>query len=218
MKQIPSDTQHQTKIFSKERIFKAITNLQAKKAPGPDGVTNDMIKEGNEYLSEPIKNIFMASHRLQIPPTTWTYSKGILLPKPGKDDYHSPKAYRTITLSPTLMKLHEKLLLWHLEADCLIYKKISNKQHGFKKGQSVITALHKCVHTIEKRLASSGMVLAMFLDIQGAFDNVSFKAIEKAMANANIDSQTATWISNWLTNRTRLIALCSNIMLNFPAL
>ena len=189
------------KIFSKERIIKAIINLKSKKAPGPDGVTNDMIKEGKDYLLEPIQNIFMASHRLQIPPTTWTLSKGLFLSKPGKDDYQSPKAYRTITLSPTLLKLHEKLLLWYLEVDCQIYKRISNKQHGFKKGQSVITALHKCIHTIEKRMAKSGMVLAMFLDIQGAFDNVSFKSIEKAMDNANIDKQTTSWITNWLTNR-----------------
>lgn len=187
--------------FEEDRIKRAINSLHPHKAPGPDGVTNGMLREGIEQLTTPIANIFKASHRLQTPPSNWTYAKGIFLPKPGKDCYQSAKSFRTITLSPTILKLYEKLVLWHLETKCNIYKNISTKQHGFKKGQSVITALHKCVHKIEKRLASKGMVLAMFLDIQGAFDNVSYKAIDDAMDKFNIDEPTKNWISNWLSNR-----------------
>eukprot|EP00116_Pleurobrachia_bachei_P001378 sb/3461640/ len=192
---------HEDETFSKDKIERAINTLPPNKAPGPDGVSNGMLKEGAGLLNEAIKTIFKASHRLQAPPKNWTYAKGIFLPKPGKECYQNAKSYRTITLSPTILKLYEKLVLWHLETKCKIYNHLSVKQHGFRKGQSVITALHKCVHRIEKRLATGGMVLAMFLDIQGAFDNVSFSAIETAMDKCNIDDPTKNWISNWLRDR-----------------
>ena len=75
---------------------------------------------------------------------------------------------------------------------------LSKKQFGFKKGTSTETALHKVIHKIEKRIAKKGYyVLGTFLDREGAFDNVSFKAIDQSP----LDSATAGWIKNMVTNR-----------------
>ena len=78
---------------------------------------------------------------------------------------------------------------------------LSKKQFGFKKGTSTETALHKVIHKIEKRIAKKGYVLGTFLDIEGAFDNVSFKAISEAIDQSPLDSSTAGWIKNMVTNR-----------------
>ena len=40
-----------------------------------------------------------------------------------------------------------------------------------------------------------------FLDIEGTFDNVSFKAISEAIDQSPLDSATAGWIKNMVTNR-----------------
>ena len=58
---------------------------------------------------------------------------------------------------------------------------LSKKQFGFKKGTSTETALHKVIHKIEKKISIKGYVLGTFLDIEGAFDSVSFKAISEAI-------------------------------------
>ena len=39
------------------------------------------------------------------------------------------------------------------------------------------------------------------IDIEGAFDNVSFKAISEAIDQSPLDSATAGWIKNMVTNR-----------------
>ena len=78
---------------------------------------------------------------------------------------------------------------------------LSKKQFGFKKGTSTETALHKVIHKIEKRIAKKGYVLGTFLDIEGAFDNVSFKAISEAIDQSPLDSSTAGWIKNMVTNQ-----------------
>eukprot|EP00116_Pleurobrachia_bachei_P002418 sb/3462680/ len=59
--------------FSKEKIARAINTLPLNKAPGPDGVSNGMLKEGAGLLNDAIATIFKASHRLQTPPENWTY-------------------------------------------------------------------------------------------------------------------------------------------------
>ena len=78
---------------------------------------------------------------------------------------------------------------------------LSKKQFGFKRGTSTETALHKVIHKIEKRIAKKGYVLGTFLDVEGAFDNVSFKAISEAINQSPLDSATAGWIKNMVTNR-----------------
>jgi ribonuclease HI len=77
----------------------------------------------------------------------------------------------------------------------------SDRQFGFKKGSSTETALHKIIHRIERRIANKGYVLGTFLDIEGAFDNVSFEAISNALEDCPIDSSTAGWIVNMVSNR-----------------
>ena len=84
----------------------------------------------------------------------------------------------------------------HNMTDCL-----SKKQFGFKRGTSTETALHKIVHTIERRIAKKGYVLGTFLDIEGAFDNVSFKAISDAINSSPVEKSTAGWIINMVKYR-----------------
>ncbi|MCP4494258.1 MAG: hypothetical protein GY820_44190 [Gammaproteobacteria bacterium] len=141
------------------------------------------------------------NHELQHVPSLWKESTGIFIPKPGKTDYNHPKSYRTITLSPVMLKLQEKAILWHMQHDLNIAKDISKRQYGFKKGCSTEAALHKVAHTIERRIAKKGFVLGVFLDIEGAFDNVSFKAISEAIRSTEADPSTAQWIINMVTNR-----------------
>ena len=60
---------------------------------------------------------------------------------------------------------------------------------------------------IEKRIAKKGYVLGTFLDIEGAFDNVSFEAIYKALQKTDIDSTTINWIFNMVVNRQTTVQL-----------
>ena len=78
---------------------------------------------------------------------------------------------------------------------------LSKKQFGFKRGTSTETALHKIAHTIERRIAKKGYVLGTFIGIEGAFDNVSFKAISDAINSSPVDKSTAGWIINMVKYR-----------------
>ena len=77
--------------------------------------------------------------------------------------------------------MDERFILWHMEVDLTIYKKLSKKQCGFKRGCSITAAIHKLARNLKIAILNKGMALGTFLDIEGAFDNVSFDAINRAL-------------------------------------
>ena len=99
----------------------------------------------------------------------------------------------------------ERLIQWHLEADEGIG--FNAKQFGFSRGQSTISALHRFIAKIEDTLSGGKMALGTFLDIEGAFDNIFFSAITKAL-NKKCQSVTARrWIMSMITNRNTTVSL-----------
>ena len=55
--------------------------------------------------------------------------------------------------------------------------KTLDRQHGFSKGRSTDSALTSMMEHIESALSNKGFALGVFLDIQGAFDNVNPNSI-----------------------------------------
>ena len=189
------------KIYDSSRLSDAVKSFVPEKAAGPDGIQPILIQQAWDQIAVITRKIMQTSHRLQHVPLPWKESKAIFVAKPGKTDYYRAKSYRPITLSPVLLKLQEKVILWHMQFDLNMTSLTSERQFGFKKGSSTETALHKIVHKIEKWIARKGYVLGTFLDIEGAFDNVSFSAISTAINKSPVDQSTAGWITSMVTNR-----------------
>ena len=168
-------------IFSPRRVERALQEFDGLTAAGPDGIRPTMLQHGLSQIKRAFANLAKASFISGHVPKCWTNSTGIYLPKPGKSDYRNPKSFRTITLAPVPLKWMERVVLWHMEVDLGIYKKLNKRQYGFMRGASTETALHKILHKIEKTIINSGLALGTFLDVEGAFDNVAFSAIEKAL-------------------------------------
>ena len=203
---IPTDTVTPTldllnKIYDPSRITKAVKTFEPDKAAGPDNIKPIILQKAWDHISVITRKIMMYSHQTQRIPDPWKESKGIFLAKPGKTDYYQAKSFRTITLTPVLLKLQERVILWHMQHDLKMTEHTSKRQFGFQKGCSTETALHKMIHKIERRIAKKGYVLGTFLDIEGAFDNVSFKAISEAITASPVDKSTSGWIINMVTNR-----------------
>ncbi len=188
-------------IYDHFRLTEAVKSFDPDTAAGPDSIKPIVIQKAWDRISTITRKIMIGNHQLQHVPAPWMESKGIFLAKPGKTDYNQAKSFRTITLSPVMLKLQEKAILWHMQHDLKMADQSNDRQFGFKKGCSTETALHKVVHRIERRIAKKGHVIGTFLDIEGAFDNVSFKAISEAINASPVDKSTAKWIINMVTNR-----------------
>jgi ribonuclease HI len=79
---------------------------------------------------------------------------------------------------------------------------LNANQHAFLKGRSTETALTSMVNKIESALNNQKIAIGVFLDIQGAFDNVKTESIIEGMKAKNIDRKIISWYGSYLQNRT----------------
>ena len=189
------------KIISRKRLRKAVLELKNNKAPGKDGIKNEMIKESINEIEDDLIILFRSCLAKCIIPTMWKIGEGKIIAKPGKSDYTIAKAYRIITLSSCLLNLLETLILWHLQTDLKIEKASSKHQHRFKAGSATDTAVAKLVDKVENALKNGNHALGIFLDIEGAFDNLPFDTIEDALNKTEASGQIANWIIYMIRNR-----------------
>ncbi|KAH8343592.1 hypothetical protein KR084_011486, partial [Drosophila pseudotakahashii] len=90
-----------------------------------------------------------------------------------------------LNLSSFLLKTLEKLIDTHIRLTTSP-SLLSNAQHAYRKGRSTDTSLHSLVSCIERVFRNKEYSLVAFLDIEGAFSNVTPKAITGAMTPLGI--------------------------------
>ena len=139
-------------IYNPDRLDKAIRTFEPDKAAGPDTLKPIIIQKAWSHIKDITRAIMIKNHSSQHIPTLWRSSLGIFLPKPGKSDYNQPKSYRTITLSPVMLKLQEKVILWHMQKDLNMANDTNKRQFGFKKGCSTVAALYKVIQLLNASL------------------------------------------------------------------
>ena len=83
--------------------------------------------------------------------------------------------------------------------------KHNERQYGFIKGRSTDTALSMLVKDIEKALFQQKDAVGVFLDISGAFDNLSYEAIKTALIAHYYPEQYVSWYTNYLQDRIAVI-------------
>lgn len=81
-----------------EEIQKAILKFPSQSAPGIDIILNKILKLGLPLITPYLHWLFNNSLSLEYCPRYFRDSITISLRKPGKPDYHTPKAYRPIVL------------------------------------------------------------------------------------------------------------------------
>ncbi len=188
-------------FITEEKVRAAIGSFGSLKAPGPDEIQPLILSHLGSTAISYLTCLYKASLVLGYTPSCWRKGKVVFIPKPGKPDYSQPRAFRPITLSSFLVKVMERLILWELNSSTLREAPLSRNQHAFRKGKSTETALSNMIEHIERGLNKNGFALGVFLDIQGAFDNVKPDTIIKGMMDKSFSSETIQWYSHYLRNR-----------------
>ena len=193
-------TEELDRIFSKDKIDWAINSFSPFKAHGADGIIPKMLQVVSQTILDWLAMIFKASLHLGIIPKAWQKVRVVFIPKSGKTSHSTAKDFRPISLSSFLLKTMERLV--DLEIRLKIPKGLlSNSQHAYMKGKSTETALHEVVGYIEKGMKDKEYVLAAFLDIEGAFNNVKTESIKKALEYVRVPEGFINWINTMLITR-----------------
>lgn len=79
---------------------------------------------------------------------------------------------------------------------------IHDGQHAFQQGKSTESALHELVTQIEDNFDKKEYLIATFMDIAGAFDNISFEAVNTHVVSCGLHIQITNWIKYLLSHRS----------------
>ena len=63
------------KLMSEESMPRSLKMLKSGKAPGPDGVPNNLLKDATKFIAKPLAMIFNASLATGIVPNVWKLAK-----------------------------------------------------------------------------------------------------------------------------------------------
>lgn len=73
----------------------------------------------------------------------------------------------------------EKIIDEYIKSEYLRTIPLNRFQFAYQPYKSTVTALHNLVTKIESTLDKKEIALVAFLDVEGAFDNTTYKSIKK---------------------------------------
>ena len=152
-------------------IKRASLKLKNNKSSGTDGIPNEMIKFGCDYLLEAYKIVFNKILSNSEFPDLWR--DNTLTPIHKKGDKLDPKNYRGIAVSNSLSKLFCTILNERLHKHCIKHNLIPPNQIGFKRGSRTADHILTLKTLIDKYIKRSEKYLfTCFVDFKSAFDTV----------------------------------------------
>ena len=190
-------------IYPIEVFFK-LNNINIRKAPGPDGLPNWLLRDFSAILCDPLCAIFNMSLRTGHFPGLWKKANVIPVPK-VKPPTSIESDLRPISLTPTVSKIFESIVghrILETTAD-----KFDLKQFGAIKGRSTVHALTDILHIWHSALDRGKSVRAVFIDYAKAFDHVHHGTILQKMAAFDIEPCIIRWMHSFLVLRTQRVKL-----------
>ena len=181
-------------------VTEAIKKLNNGKAPGPDGLTPEIYKKFTNLLTIPLQRLMnnvidSVESRL---PASWENAYITLIPKDEQEN-PPPQAFRPISLLNLDYKIYAKILANRLEK--CISDIIHEDQTCFMPGRYMKDNIRHMLNTIQKVKNSDTVAALIILDVEKAFDNVSWCFLQKVLHKVNCGPNFEKWIQNIYTRQ-----------------
>ncbi|CAH1995342.1 unnamed protein product [Acanthoscelides obtectus] len=176
--------------ISPDVVSMAKTNWQ-NSAPGLDGLTiADIKKIDNKELSI-VYTIILGRN---IHPTTWKYSRTVLVPKDG--DSAKADNNRPITIGSSLQRLMHRIVNNRIGEAV----QLNHHQRGFKRIDGTLANVLILDHYIGSRVEAGKSYNVLSVDIRKAFDSVSHSFIIRGLERVGLEKEIVDYIRESLTN------------------
>ena len=158
-------------------VLKCVHDISKNKATGLDQIPASIVKDSIEYIVEPLTHIINASLREGKIPGAWKRARVTPIHKGG--DSANPSNYRPISVLSVLSKVLEKLVFNQVYDYLSKNELLCHNQHGFRPKHSTLTALLSLTEDISRKLDNGYVVGIVTLDLEKAFDIVSYEILLK---------------------------------------
>lgn len=186
--------------FTRQELAQAMEKVKAGKAPGPDGISGEMVKVMFKAIPEEMLNIFNLCLAEGCFPAEWKEADLILLPKPRKPGEYRT-TYRPICLISEVGKALERLVGGRIRdaTDALL----SPNQHGFRPKRSASGAVLAVTDAARaaKMEDAKNIVVVIALDARNAFNSARWDRIVAALIRKGTPTYLVRMVQDYFTNR-----------------
>ena len=122
-----------------------------------------------------------------------------------------PSSYRPISLTSNVSKLFDKMVVCRLKWFLEYYNILTFTQSGFQQRRKTTDRILSLHDIIQKSLANKHNVLAIFIDIEKAYDMVNKNVLLLKLLKFGITGRMFQFISSFLSNRTFQVRVGSTL-------
>ena len=190
--------------FSRYEFKSAIYKCIDTSAPGPDKMSWrhwKLIFKNDNCLSK-IINITNACINLGHWPNYFKTSSTVIIPKPNKTLYDSPKVFHPIVLFNTLGKLVEKVIAERIQFIVASNNFIHSNQLGGLKFKSTSNTGIALIHIIHSGWSKGRTTSTLAFDISQFFSFLNHRLLVLILEKAGLSPKVTNFFANYLVQRS----------------
>eukprot|EP01061_Rhynchopus_euleeides_P046631 TRINITY_DN8943_c0_g1_i9.p1 TRINITY_DN8943_c0_g1~~TRINITY_DN8943_c0_g1_i9.p1 ORF type:complete len:1081 (+),score=88.71 TRINITY_DN8943_c0_g1_i9:666-3908(+) len=190
--------------FTSTELDLAISNLEEGKAPGPDGVTNEMLRKFGPAGKSALLHVINTSWEQGLVPEQWKRGHVVALLKPEKPP-QDPTSYRPITLTSCVSKLLESMIVTRMvhlmEADGTGVDPLQDCQAGFRPARSAAEQVANVAAKGKMVKTNGGYCITIFVDYTKAFDTLHHPAVLDSLRRKKFPERYLRWVQSFMEDR-----------------
>ena len=180
-------------------LMKMGQRLRRRKAPGEDGIANELLQNAPYPFFACLSAVFSSSLTLGHIPVRWKRGVVKMIPKAGKDLSVCGHC-RPIFLNSAVGKLLERLVAKRLLAFAESHELLPQAQSAFRGGRNAVEQVALLCQEVTKAMNAQLTTAVLALDVARAFDSVWHDGLRTVVKDL-LPLPTARWISSFLRDR-----------------
>ena len=177
--------------FSEEEVFLALCKLNGDKAPRSNGFTITFWQYSWDFVKEEVLGFFREFHEQGKFVRSLNTTFLVLIPKKG--DANDLRDYRSISMVGGLYKLLAKVQANRLKK--VVSKVVSRAQNAFVEGRQILDDVLIANEAIDSMLKRNENGVLCKLDMEKAYNHISWNFLLTMMQNMGFGEKWAGWIS-----------------------
>ena len=181
-------------------LKKLVSDLPAKSSHGHDNISNILLKDIFDQISNVLCIVFNNSLLTGEFPDIMKIAEVVPLYK-GKEHYYESN-YRPISLLSTISKILEKVVYKRVYKFLSDTNQIYENQYGFREKHSCEHAIGQVIGKLVKGLENNMYGACVLLDLSKAFDTIEHSILLKKLELYGVQGNALKWFESYLSNRT----------------